>query len=247
MKMNYLVLVGLLMSADALGMLAVAEAGAAALAANPTVQKAVKDIVSHETDTFAYSSFFSNLFGHSHSDQASSALQTLIENSPAILQQVPAIVQAIENPSVAAAPGLPTMPAANPQQAILGLVLQEAQQAEQRLQTNPSRKAQILRILIGLCSAGFAAADLTVTYVYSQKNTDSGQKATTGVFSAGTDLGILSFGAYQAYLGFVSWDNTAKQKDAAVATKLIQGHIAQLAQPAGSAPAAAARPASSNV
>lgn len=238
MKLHYVLLCVLMIGNNAFSMLA----GVEALAANPAVQQlaapAIEALVSHETNTFAHSSFFNNLVGHSHADQASSALQTIIQGAPAILQQAPGIIQAIEQPSAAAAPQLPQLPAANLQQAALGLALQAAQQTETNLQNNPSRKAQILRILIGLCAAGFAAADLTVTYVYSQKSTDSGQKATTGVFSAGTDLGILSFGGYQAYLGFVNWDSAAKQKDAAVATQLVRGHLAQLAQPAAPTPSA---------
>lgn len=239
MKLYYAILCVSMIGNNAFSMLA----GVESLAANPAVQQlaapAIAALVSHETNTFAHSSFFTNLVGHSHADQAASALQTIVQGAPAILQQAPGIIQAIEQPSAAAAPQLPQLPATNVQQAALGLALQAAQQTETNLQNNPSRKAQILRVLIGLCAAGFAAADLTVTYVYSQKNTNPGQKATTGVFSAGTDLGILSFGGYQAYLGFANWDSTAKQKDAAVATQLVRGHIAQLAQPAASAPAEA--------
>lgn len=223
-------------------------AEAAALAANPTVQQlaapAITALVAHETNTFAHSSFFTNLVGHSHADQASTALQTLAANAPAILQQAPAIINALEQPSSAAAPALPQLQAANAQQAALGLVLQAAQNTEQNLQNNPSSKAKVLRVLIGLCAAGFGAADLAVNYLYAQKTNDSttGKKVTSGIFSAGTDLGIFTFGAYQAYLGIVNWDAAAKQKDAAVATQLVQGQLAQVQAASGAVvPAVAAR------
>ncbi|CAN5119413.1 hypothetical protein BH09DEP1_BH09DEP1_1870 [soil metagenome] len=89
---------------------------------------------------------------------------------------------------------------------------------------------------------GFAAADLFTTYFYSVKNTNAGQKATTGVFSVGTDATILTTGAYQLYLGISNWDNKAKAADAQTATTLVAAHpVVQAAVPAAARAALSSR------
>lgn len=238
MKIKGLILVSLLLGTNVLGMgqigLEVAEAAAGQLAG-----PLISSIASHASSSFHLSSFFSNPASpsDSHSSGVIGALQTA---APIVAAAAPGLIQLAEQ-HYSAPTTVPTLPANNVQQAALGLALRAAQQTEQDLQNNPSPKARILRILIGLGAAGFGAADLIVNYLYAQKSDDTttGKKITSGVFSAGTDLGIFSFGAYQVYLGIVDWDNAAKQTDASVATKLVQGHIAQLAAgaalPAGQA------------
>lgn len=190
----------------------------------------LETVAKNEANIFAHSSLFNSLVAHAHGAQVVTALESL----------TPQLVTEATHLTSGQAPALPTLTTANPQQAAIASALQAAQQVENNLAANPSKKAMVLRIVIGLGASAFAVGDLIATYVYAQKSTNNGQKATSGVFSAGTDLSILSFGAYQTYLGITNWDAKAKQNDAAVATKLIQGHIATRAQPvaAVSSPAA---------
>lgn len=232
MKIESLILVSLLFGANIFCMMEQVAIQAAEGVAVQLAGPLISSLASHASTAFHNSSLFSNPLSNSdsHSSGVVSALQTV---APLVAAAAPGLIQLAEQHSSSAA-SVPILPANNVQQAALGLALQAAQQTEQDLKNQPSTKARVLRILIGLGAAGFGAADLIVNYLYAQKSDDTttGKKITSGVFSAGTDLGIFSFGAYQAYLGIVDWDNATKQKDASVATKLVQGHIAQLTQSA---------------
>ena len=122
-------------------------------------------------------------------------------------------------------------------QLLVGQVLTAAQNAENTLATNPSVKAKVLRILIGGGMAAVGAADFITNYVYTQKDTATGKQATSWTLGSPIDLGLITGGLINVYLGIINWDTKAKQADAAAATALVKGHLAQLAAPAA-APAA---------
>ncbi len=124
--------------------------------------------------------------------------------------------------------GLPSLEDNNPQQAEVGAVLQLAQQVEKNTQASSGTAAILCRVLYGLLFTGFGAADLATNYGYinpSHSHQSNGQQATNGVFSAGTDLGIIGTGLYQIYLAATNWDNKQLQKDAAVNNTLVQKHL----------------------
>ena len=124
--------------------------------------------------------------------------------------------------------GLPPLENNNPQQAEVGAILQLAQQAENYTKASSGTGAILCRVVYGLLFAAFGAADLATNYGYinpSHSHQSSGQQATNGVFSAGTDLGIIGTGLYQIYLAATSWDNKQLQKDAAVNNALVQQHL----------------------
>lgn len=195
------------------------------------MEKLVALVEKNGTSTFAHGSILSSLsslFSHSHASAVQTQLAALA--SAAVAQSgaaAPASGKAAAS-MLNAIGSLPQLPAGNATQSSVDQVLQLAQNVETQTASNTSVKAKVLRLAIGAGITLFAAADLTVNWLYSRDNsqTSAGQKASGAVFNATTDLGILGAGAYQVALGIMNWDNQAKANDAAVATKLIQAHAA---------------------
>ena len=193
MKLRYLFLSLMIAHNNASAMLGVIEAAAA----NPEIDALVETLGATAFNTFAHSSTLASLTNNSHSSQVVAGLQ-------AVAPQVGSAVSA----TIASGGALPALPANNATQQALGLALNAAQQAETSLAANPSVKAKVCRILLGACMASVGAADLITNYVYTQKATEDGKKATSSVLGTPIDLTVMGvwlisslFGHYQLGYG----------------------------------------------